>query len=418
MSKAQPNPLIECGKPLFFKVGNPDEIGFDSPEIRLGNALRLSVRSLTVMQKEALVKSSRTGTVWRLASDEGAYLAGLDEAPCPLAFLTTGMVSSYMNEILALAKIQSVTINDIRLVQDNYYTMKGSARDGSMVGGAKNVDLAVHIDSDADEAALNKLVLDATAASPLNGLMRGSKESLFTLSHNGKEIDTAKALPVGSPALPDPGDHFDATRPAEGDWSGLIKRGGKTPKAEHSVTMAGDSLAEQQNRLLHVRAICTLRDDGVKQIEQQLYNPHGSVFYFLSDEAPENGGQGLAPDAESYISAGIGFCFMTQFGRYAKIVEKDLKEYRITQDTHFSLGGASGGTGKAGTADPVETHVYLETGEDDEFARTILDMSEQTCFLHAFCKADLKTRVKIRPISDAVEPPAAVTKKGDGETIF
>lgn len=408
MSTKQSNPLRESGKPLFFKVANPDETGFDSPEIRLGDAVRLCVRSLTVMQKEALVKSTRTGAVWRLASDEGAYLAGLDEAPCPLSFLTTGMVSSYMTEILALAKIRDITINDIRLVQDNYYTMKGSARAGTMIGGAKNVDLAVHIDTDVDQDTINRLVLDATAASPLNGLMRGSKESLFTLSHNGEEIETDKALPVGSPALPDPGDHFDITRPTDDDWSGLIVRGEMTPKLEHTVTMAGDSLAEEQNRLLHVRAICTLRDDGVKQIEQHLFNPYGSIFYYLCDEAPENGGKGLAPDAVSYISAGIGFCFMTQFGRYAKIVKKDLQEYRIIQDTHFSLGGASGGTGQAGTADPVETHVHLVTGEDDEFARTCLDMSEQTCFLHAFCKADLKTRVKIRSISDAVELPAAV----------
>ena len=91
---------------------------------------------------------------------------------------------------------------------------------------------------------------------------------------------------------------------------------------------------------------------------------------------------------------------MTQFGRYAKIVKKDLQEYRIIQDTHFSLGGASGGTGKAGTADPIETHVHLVSGEDDEFARTILDMSEQTCFLHAFCKADLKTHVRIHGFDD------------------
>jgi len=96
---------------------------------------------------------------------------------------------------------------------------------------------------------------------------------------------------------------------------------------------------------------------------------------------------------------------MTQFGHYAKIVKKDLLEYRIVQDTHFSLGGASGGTGKAGTADPVETHVFLKTEEDDDFAKTILDMFEQTCFLHAFCKADLKTRVKIQSMTDEVEIP-------------
>jgi hypothetical protein len=408
MGSTRTNPLREIGKPLFFKAMNAEDIGFVAPEVRLGEAVRLCVRSLSGMQKEALVTSARTGTLWRLASDEGAYLAGLDEAPCPLSFLTTGMVSSYMNEVLALARQRDVPIHRIRLIQDNYYTMVGSAIRGTMTGGAKNVELTAQIASDADRDTLNKLVLDATAASPLNGLMRGSKQSVFTLTHNGREIEPARARPLDRPAEPDPGDRFVQTQPATGDWSGLIRRGGPTPKADHTVTMAGDSLSAEQSRLLHVRGICTLRQDGVKQIEQRLYNPHGSVFHFLCDEAPENGGQGLAPDAVSYISAGIGFCFMTQFGRYASIVKKDLRQYRIVQDTHFSLGGASGGTGEAGKADPVETHVYLDTGEDDDFARTILDMSEQTCFLHAFCKAELKTRVSIQEYSETSEPPALV----------
>ena len=399
MANQSSNPLKDCGKPLFFKVNDPQEIGFTAPDIRLGDAVRLCVRSLSVMQKEALVASSRTGNVWRLASDEGAYLDGLDQAPCPLSFLTTGMVCSYMNEILALAKQRQISIDHLRLVQDNYYTMTGSALKGTMIGGAKNVDLCVQIDSDADRDTLQKLVIDAVAASPLNGLMRGALESLFTLTHNGEHIDNGKALPVAGPVQQDPGDHFDRAQPAAGDWTGLLNKGGLTPKTEESVTLAGDSLKEEQDRILHVRGICTLREDGVKQVEQHLFNPHGSIFYFLSDEAPENGGQGRAPDAASYISAGIGFCFMTQFGRYAKIVKKDLQEYRIIQDTHFSLGGASGGTGQAGSADPVETHVYLVTGEDDDFARTILDMSEQTCFLHAFCKTDLKTKVVIESYS-------------------
>jgi uncharacterized OsmC-like protein len=409
MSQQQANPLVESGKPLFFRVDDAAATNIGAPDIRLGEAVRLCVRSLSVMQKEALVISARSGAMWRLASDEGDYLAGLDEAPCPLSFLTTGMVSSYMNEILALARQRGIEIADIRLIQDNYYTMTGSARAGTMTGGAKDVHLTAQIASPQDRDTLQKLVLDATAASPLNGLMRGAKESLFTLSHNGKEITTDKAQPLGRPAEPDPGDHFDAARPVAKDWSQIIRRGDKTPQAEHTVTLANDSLSDQQNRLLHCRGICTLRDDGVKQIEQHLYNPHGSVFYFLSDEAEGAGGKGLAPDAASYISAGIGFCFMTQFGRYAKILRKDLRDYRILQDTHFSLGGASGATGQAGTADPVETHVYLDTSEDDEFARTALDMAEQTCFLHAFCRTDLKTHVAIQDYHEGSQLPAAMT---------
>ena len=389
------NPLKDSGKPLFFKVANPQEIGYFAPKSRKGQSLRLAVRSLSMMQKEALIVSSLTGAVWRLASDEGAYLAGLDEGPCPLSFLTTGMVSSYMEEILALAKQRGITIRNIKLIQDNYYTMKGSALRGTMTGGAKDIDLEAQIDSDTDKGVLQSLVVDAVAASPLNGLMRGRKDSLFTITHNGREIELGKAMAVSSPALPDPGDKFDHAKPAPGNWSGLVTRNGMTPKTEESVTLSGDSLKDEQDRTLHVRGICTLRPDGIKHIEQHLCNPHGSIFHFLCDEGPENGGRGHAPDAASYISAGIGFCFLTQLGRYAKIAKKTLGDYRIIQDAHFSLGGASGRTGKPGEADPIETHLYIESGENDEFARAALDMSEQTCFLHAFCKADLKAKVKI-----------------------
>jgi hypothetical protein len=70
------NLLKDSGKPLFFRVENAGEIGFSAPEIRKGEAMRLAVRSLSAMQKEALVASARSGAVWRLASDEGAYLDG------------------------------------------------------------------------------------------------------------------------------------------------------------------------------------------------------------------------------------------------------------------------------------------------------------------------------------------------------
>lgn len=389
------NPLVLCGKPLFFKVDEPDAIALQPPEPRKGQAVRLAVRSLSAMQKEALVVNSRNGTLWRLASDEGAYLAGLDEAPCPLSFLTTGMVSSYMNEILALAKIRDIEIRSIKLIQDNYYTMKGSALRGTMVGGAKDIDLEAIIDADTDNDTLHALVYDAVAASPLNGLMHDATQSLFRLAHNGAEIPLGNALPIGAALLHDPGNVFDTAQPASGDWSKLIVRAGMSPISNDTDSYTGSSLQDEQDRTLHIRGICTLRPDGIKHIEQHLYNPHGSIFHFLSEEGEADGGKGRAPDAASYIAAGVGFCFMTQFGRYASIVRKELRDYRIVQDAHFSLGGATGGTGKAGEADPLETHVYLNTGQGDDFARTILDMAEKTCFLHALCKAKLKAKVKI-----------------------
>lgn len=394
-----PNILAESGSPLFFELLNAADVGIAPPETRMGDSLRTWVRSLSVFQKEALVASSRTGKVWRLASDEGPYLDGHDAAPCPLAFLSVGMVASYMNEITALAKQTGVTIRKLKLTQNNYYTMTGSMPKRTMVGGALPVELQVEIDCDLDDAALNQFLMNAIHASPLNGLMRGHLESLFALSKNGVELEPAKALRVDGPVYPDPGDHFARARPV-GDPAieKLCWPEGITPKkpVTGGTAAAGSSLAAEQNRTLNIGATCTLREDGMKAIRQLQYSPHGTSFNFLSEEAPENGGMGRAPDANSYISAGIGFCFMTQFGRFVKMLNLDLSDYRIVQDSHFSLGGASGGTGEAGRADPLETHVYLETGESDDVAREMLDISEQTCFLHAFCKTDLKTKLQVQ----------------------
>ena len=392
------NLLRSCGLPTFFEIENFDELGLALPENRHGQSVRVWARSLTVMQKEAIVASVRTGTVWRLASDEGPYLDGFDAAPCPLSFLSTGMMSSYMNEILALADRRRVPIRELVLVQDSFYTMEGSALRGTMVGGALPVELEVRIDADAGDGALRDLVATAVHASPVDGLMREQHTSRFTLTMNGAEIPVGRVAPIGRPAERDSGDQFPRVRPAARSAGEAITR----LEAVRSVTGvaggAGSSLKTEQSRKLHLRVICRRRPDGVKEIEQQLHRPLGSTYRFLSDEASAFGGAGAAPDAVSYLAAGIAFCFMTQHGRYAKIMKKDLNQYKVLQDTYFSLGGASGGTGQAGVADVVETHVYLDTSEGEDFARRCLDMSEQTCFLHAFCRTPLEPTTTITRI--------------------
>lgn len=380
----------------FYCIGIPSELGLQAPPIRLGDAVRTYVRSLSGFQKEAFVISARTGIAWRLVSDEGAYLSGYDAAPCPLAFLTTGMIASYMNEITALAAQRGVKLNKLRLIQNNYYTMQGSMRKRTMTGGALPVELEVEVDCDLSDSELNGLISDAVHASPLNGLMRGKLPSLFTLSRNGVQIETGEATALDAPVIEIPSSDAPQVKDTGQE---LVKRLGLSPQKDvaKGTANAASSLTDEQDRMLNPAAICTLREDGVKEIEQHLYSPHGSIFRFLSEEAGELG-QGRAPDAASYISAGIGFCFMTQFGRMASMEKLDLPQYAIVQDTHFSLGGASGKTGIAGSADPVETHVHLDTNESDDLARDMLDVSERTCFLHAFCRTDLKTKLKISRI--------------------
>lgn len=128
-------------------------------------------------------------------------------------------------------------------------------------------------------------------------------------------------------------------------------------------------------------------------VEVTIHEPQGSTFRFLSDEPAGLGGDGRAPDALAYISAGIGFCFMTQIGRYAKILQRSLGDYHISQDTRFSYGNPSAEPPRGGRADAPRTHVFVAP-DDESFASHALDMSEQTCFIHAMCRTELRPRVK------------------------
>ena len=344
-----------------------------------------------MMQKEAIVSSSANSRSWRLVSDEGDYLDGFDEAPPPLAFLSTGMVASYMDELLALAAKRGIDTQGIRLTLDNYYTMQGSALRGTMVGGADHPEMTVEcpaLAGNRDEAMA--LLFDASGASPMHGLVSAARSGTFALILNGERIAQGEVGGQDNAVEPDSDAGFDQLRPAPGTWEALLERGGPTPRTGEADSGPGSSLAETQDRRLHVRAVCTLRDDGLKDIQQSMFNPQGTMFRFLSD--PE--GQ-RAPDASVYVATGIGFCFMTQLGRYAKITRRDLQRYAIVQDIDFSQGGATGQTGRAGDASAPRTTVSITSSEDADFARQLLKMGEQTCFLHALCRTALKTRIRL-----------------------
>lgn len=376
----------------FFPVANASEIGLVPPPQREGVSLRTWVRALGGMQKEALVVNGATGTTWRLVSDEGPYLAGHDQGPCPLCTFVTGMVSSYMSELQRRAGEKGLRIEDAELTVANHYTMEGSALQGTMIGGALTPELHARVPADADTADIEALVRLGVDASPVRGLLEGENNSLFTLTWNGAQVPVGRVASLGSDAEPDPGPGFDMARVADvavaDDLMVKVKPGDEVEGVPGGVNT---SLQESQSRSLHVQARCRVRDDGVKVIHENLFQPIGSEFRFLSDESPAAGGHGLAPDSLTYLAAGIGFCFMTQFGRYASITKKSLDGYRIIQDTHFVVGDGS----RPGRADPVETHVYLDTPEGEEFARKTLDMGERTCFLHATCRTDLSPQVTV-----------------------
>jgi len=382
--------------PLAFRAADPERLAAWPADPAGGLAVRCLAGALTGMQKQGLLRDPASGAVWNMLCDEGPYLNGTDLAPFPLAFFTAGMAVSIRNELEALAAERGRDLGGGALILDNYYTMEGSALKATMTGGALAPEITLECAPGADKAGLRELVSAAVAASPVSALLREELQSVFTLVHNGAEGALGRVTPLTQAPLAAPFEALAAAEPEDGaEAAGAIIE--KLSAAESVFGVeggAGSSLEATQKRQLHVRGIADRRDDGLLEVKVQLFRPIGSVFKFLADDGSRFHAGQRAPSGLAYLSAGIAFCFLTQLGRFAHIAKQDIQRYGVVQDTQFSLPGASAGTGTRAWARPVETHVHVDSPESGESVAHLVDMGEQTCFLHAACRTPVKPKLR------------------------
>jgi uncharacterized OsmC-like protein len=387
--------------PLVFKVDADKDFPIKAQVDDKNVTVRAATRALEGMQKECVLHYGPTDTTWRMVCDEGPWLNGTDLAPFPLGFWTAGVVSSYMAEYMTHAKKAGIKIDSLEVLVDNVYTMEGSLLGGTMTADAIPVEVTFKAGSDASEEVLQSLAYDAVASSPLDAYLRGAKDSVFSLNMNGEQIPVTGVGVSPNEQAADPSVIFKKAVPADASLKDSLmdkmpevdSLGGEKLGTERSTGDVG--LSDVQKRKVHVRGVGTLRDDGMRDIQVACFVPIGSVFNFVSDDSELVGGQGRAPSGLAYLSAGLTFCFMTQLGRYASVAKQKMTSYQIVQDTTFSMPSAVAGAGKPESF-PVDTHVFIGTEEDDKETQKLLDMGEQTCYLHAACRSAIKTRIRAR----------------------
>ncbi len=401
-------PSIETlGYPLVYKLA-PGV--FDSaPESGRGDlGVRVKARALEGMQKEALLLDLGTSSGWRMVSDEGPYLNGTDLAPFPLAFFASGMAFSYLNRVVRLAQAQSIDLKSLSLHQDNYYTMQGSALRGDMIGGGRPVEMAVQVRAEAPNDQLASLLERAAPSCPAHAYMRHELQNTFHLASNGQRLTPARVSPSPAEPQPDPAPDLDSAAPAPGwnEETDIIEKVRSAEALKGVEGGAGSSLQTEQKRTLHVKSEAGLRADGLLVAEVTLLKPIGSTFRFRSDRSGRQ-----APPPLSYLAAGIGFCYLTQLGRYAQIVKIDLQGYRVVQDNFFQREAGDEPTAVVRPA-PVDTHLFLDLEADAEAAERLLWMGERTCFLHASMRDSYPSRISAEVNGEQVDPKEMVQTIG------
>jgi len=363
--------------PLAFRV-DPGNSGL-TPDAG-GDTIRVAARALEGMQKEAVARSG--DDVWRVVCDEGPWLNGTDLAPFPLAFFCAGQAASYLTEFMAEAKERLIPITRLELKQDNFFTMEGSALKGTMSAGVDPVHVQFDADGDCSAAELRDIADVAVHdRSPVAAVLAHTLSSRFAIRANGDDLDSKDAIAVA--AADDPATTMAACRPADADAYApdIIRKVEATIEADDAV-----GLQSAQKRVVHVATHARVRPDGMKELAVQCIQPAGSRFVMLSDDSHARGGQGRAPDPLTYLSCGVAFCFMTQIGRYAQIVKQKLNDYRIVQETGFGFGPED-----PPTARPVATLVCVDTDEPAEKTHKLVQMAEQTCYIHGAYRIPTQT---------------------------
>ncbi|WP_163851292.1 OsmC family protein [Pseudooceanicola aestuarii] len=341
---------------------------------------RMVAWSLSGFQKVAVLSNAATGRAWRMASDEGPNLNGWDAAPPPLGFLSVGLALAYAQEIRALARLRGVDPGAFGITVDNYYSVQGQMRAKTMVGGALPFGIEIAPEHDLDETILFALVSDALHVAPVADAVRGTFPGAFNAWLNGAPLDLSHPVPdTAAPADPAP-----------------ICREGDGPADSADILTSGDwSRPSEAPHPLHVSARGRVLPDGALDLWQELRAPCGSGWRFRAGGAD-------APDAVSYVSAGIGFCFMTQLEILAGLLGIEVSAVRLVQDTRFGPGGATSGTGLAPGFAPVESHLFVESGSATPAQIVeLIDLAERACYLHALCRTPLKPQLRIRGVTGA-----------------
>ena len=388
--------------PLTFKVASHDGELLKSNNQPGKISVRAATRALEGMQKECVLHYEPTNTTWRMVADEGPWLNGTDLASFPLGFFTAGLVSSYMSEYLSHAKKEGIELHDLEVMVDNVYTMEGSLMRGTMSSDVLPVEVSFKASAEADGETLQALAYQAVATSPADIYLREAKESVFSLNLNGEQIPVEGVGVSPGAQAPDPTHVFSNASPDTKDsfkdermnkLEGMDSLGGEKLGTERATGNVG--LSDVQKRKVHVRGVGSLRSDGLKDVQVACFQPVGSVFSFLSDDSEYVGGKGRAPSGLAYFSAGLSFCFMTQLGRYAAVAKQKMSSYQVVQDMNFSLPGAIN-NGAELESEAVDTHVFIKSEEDEAATQKLLEMGEQTCYLHAACRSGIKTRIRFR----------------------
>lgn len=378
------------GYPLAFQVAEAEHVN----EVITGAAgdigIRVEARSLYGHQKEVVVREGEGGAVWRLVSDEGPNLKGTDLAPFPLGFLNAAMHADFLQRALLLARAHEIALGEFSSMIDNHYTFSGSFFKGTGKGTADAVRVRAVARSSAVSAPAARVFESALAASPVHAAFAIPLTNVFALYVNGRRCPVRRVAASGTEDVVDP---FLAHGRAPGPLAGrgavepIITRLEPDPDDRRPKLIAPEGFVP-----LIIRGAGEFVDAAGVVAVTVLPPAPGARFRIMADNCSV---PRCAPSPLALAAAGVAFCFMTQLGRYIEHRKYQVDGIRLVQTNRFSVTGRAEDFSLRADAGPFETHVFLNARESDEVMQTLIEIAENTCYLHAALRNRLPSRLEL-----------------------
>lgn len=409
-----PETIDSSGFPLAFKTRQgtlrspllAEEIGRD--------VFIAEARTLTSYQKEAVVTEGSRGSAWRMTTDEGKHIKGTDLAPFPLGFFNAGLHADLLRRILVIAQARSMAPPQVEIKLQNFYFLDGSFVRGDGVGGAEPAKIEFKIQASAPSDQIAALVNDAVRASPALATMRSAVTNTFAIYVNGNRREVTSLKNSTGPTATDPYlTYSEPPAPLAGanDLPELIRKTGMVQTGD--IVDASDGSIRRVVRTV-AGASHLLDPAGLTDTDTWLEVPGLSHFAFKTDDRVfTEPSEEVGPSGLALISAGIVFCYMTQLSRYIIHQKFDISGVRIVQRTPFSVSGDPADGSWTGAIEPVDTHLFLNGGEDDESHERLMTIAANTCYLHATLSAQLDPIVSIEHNGKPLTPPVDIAATGD-----
>ena len=367
--------------PLAFRVRGGDARSGPLAGLPGQTTIRVEARALGKHQKEALVTEGKT--VWRLASDEPAFLQSTDLAPFPLAYFNAGLQADLFNQLRQVSAARGIALSALRSRLTTRYFFTGSFFKGTGQGIAESPVGEIGLQSDLDAEGEAALVAAAAHASPGAAALRQPLKNTFALYANGRRRKLARLPESSLIEVADPFKvHRESPRPDAGADVGhdLVAKLPVDAADAKRLTESPRAIPGEAARMeiaVHGEGSWTL-PGHTSEFVSWAAPPTTRRFLIRSDEAPAGAN---APSGLALLSAGIAFCFMTQLIRYIEHRKLDVRAIRLVQFNPFEIVLDSGERrGRAGAAD---THLFLHGAASADQLEELLEMAARTCYLHA-----------------------------------